>query len=280
MSEQSFSPSSEDEISLKDIIDFLIESWKTIILTGLFGIVGSTVYLWTVPNQYQATAQIQIGQYSTNDNSTNPLVINIESPNLLVARLKLPSTYLAKEIKACGLENSKSPSEVLAEKAKFSAIKGLDTWIDLKINHESKEIAIACAQSLFERIKTSQSEIIKPSIEKAKDSLLKYQDRSNNAKSLISRADKSGESLSAAYLSTRDELKFLSEEILRLNFFISSVDTRQVKLVSPIYVSDIPVAPKKKTILIAGLSGGLFLGLLLMIGKRVLPSFKTTDPKS
>jgi uncharacterized protein involved in exopolysaccharide biosynthesis len=51
-------------------------------------------------------------------------------------------------------------------------------------------------------------------------------------------------------------------------------------LVSPIYVSDIPVAPKKKTILIAGLSGGLFLGLLLMIGKRVLPSFKTTDPKS
>lgn len=279
MSQQSFSPSPEDEISLKDIIDFLIESWKAIILTGLLGIVGATVYLWVTPNQYQASAQIQIGQYSANDNTVNPLVVNIEPPNLLLARLKSPATYLAKEIKACGFEYSKSPSEVLAEKAKFSTVKGVDTWIELKINHESKEIAIACTQSLFERIKTSQNEIIKPSIEKAKDSLLKYQERSNNAQSIISRADKSGASLSAAYLSTRDELKFLSEEILRLNTFISSVDTRQAKLISPIYASDIPVAPKKRTILMAGIFGGLFLGLLLMIGKRVLTAYKTTNSK-
>jgi capsular polysaccharide biosynthesis protein len=279
MSEQSFIPSPEDEISLKDIIDFFIESWKAIILTGLLGIVGATVYFWVTPNQYQATAQIQIGQYSVNDSSTNPVVVNIESPNLLLARLKLPATYSTKEIQACGLEYSKSPSEALAEKAKFSAVKGLETWIELKINHESKEIAIVCAQSLFESIKTSQNEIIKPSIDKAKESLLKYQDKSNNAQSLISRADKSGASLSAAYLSTRDELNFLSGEILRLNTFIASVDTRQAKLVSPIYASDIPIAPKKKTIFMAGIFGGLFLGLLLMIGKRVLTAYKTTNSK-
>jgi hypothetical protein len=277
MSEQSFSSTPENEISLKDIIDFLIESWQTIVLTGLLGIVGSVAYLWLTPNQFQAAAQIQIGQYSINDNRTNPVGVNIEPPNLLLARLKLPATYSAREIMACGLEYSKSPSEALAAKAKFSAVKGVDTWIELKINHESKEIAIACAQSLFESIKTSQNEIIKPFIDKAKDALIKYQDRSNNAQSLISRADKSGATLSAAYLSTRDELKFLSEEILRLNAFIASADTRQAKLVSPIYASDNPVAPKKRVVLITGLFLGVFLGLLLMIGKRALFSYKTAN---
>lgn len=284
MSEQSYNPNPEDEISLKDIIDFLIDSWKIIILSGLLGIIGSAVYLWVTPNQYQATAQIQMAQISTNNNNNNnyntsPLGVNIEDPNLLMARLKLPTTYLPQEIKACGFEDMKSPSEALANAAKFSVVKGLASLIELKINSDSKEVAIACAQSLFDGIKTSQNAIIKPFIEEAKDLLIKYQDRLKNSQYLISRADKSGAALSAAYLANRDEVKFLSEEILRLNTFIASADTRQAKLISPIYVSDIPVAPKKRIALIAGLFGGLFLGLLLLIGKRALTSYRTSNPK-
>ncbi len=37
MSEQSFNTIPEDEISLKDIIDFLAESWKIIVLGGVAG---------------------------------------------------------------------------------------------------------------------------------------------------------------------------------------------------------------------------------------------------
>jgi uncharacterized protein involved in exopolysaccharide biosynthesis len=283
MSEQSFNPTPTDEISLKDIIDFFIESWKTIVLTSLLGIVGSTVYLWVTPNQYQATAQIQMAQISANNNnnnSTNPLGVNIEDPTLLMARLKLPTTYLSREIKACGFEDAKSPSEALANTAKFSAVKGVGSLIELKINSNSKEVAITCAQSLFESIKTSQNTIIKPFIEEAQELLIKYQDRLSNSQSLISRADKSGAALSAAYLANRDEVKFLSEEILRLNTFIASADSRQAKLVSPIYVSDIPVTPKKRIALIVGLFGGLSLGLLLMIGKRAFHYYKNANSKS
>jgi LPS O-antigen subunit length determinant protein (WzzB/FepE family) len=279
MSEQSYSPIPEDEISLKDIIDFLVESWKTIVLTGLLGIVGSTVYLWVTPNQYQAIAQIQMAQISANNN-TNPLGVNIEDPYLLMARLKLPTNYASEEIKACSSEDTKSSSEDLANSAKFSVVKGVGPLVELKINRDSKESAITCAQALFDSIKTSQNAIIKPFIEEAKDLLVKYQDRLKNSQSLISRADKSGAALSAAYLANRDEVKFLSEEILRLNTFIASADTRQAKLVSPIYASDIPVAPNKRKVLIAGLFGGLFLGLLLMLGKRVLTAYKTANLKS
>lgn len=275
MSEQSFNQSFEDEISLKDIIDFLIESWKAILVTGLLGVLVSATYLIVTPNQYQATAQIQMAQISTSNNNnnnknTNPLGVNIEEPNLLMARLKLPTTYSDEVIRACGFENASSPAESLASSAKFSAVKGVDSMIELKINRDGKEIAINCAQALFESIKTSQNQIIKPYIEESKALLVKYEARLANSQSFISRADKSGAALSAAYLANRDEVKFLTEEILRLNTFITTADTRQAKLASPIYASDIAVFPKKTISLIVGLMVGLFLGLLLVLGKKAL----------
>ena len=278
MSDQNLNPSIEDEISLKDIVDFVVKSWKTILATGILGILGAVGYIFVTPNQYEATAQIQMAQISANNNNTNPLGVNIEDPNLLMARLKQPTTYSAQEIKACGLESSTAASEDLAATAKFSAVKGVGSMIELRINRDSKEIAVACAQSLFENIKASQNQIIKPFIEEAKTLLVKYQDRLTNSQSLVSRADKSGAALSAAYLANRDEVKFLTEEILRLNTFITTADTRQAKLVSPIYASDNPVAPKKKIALIAGLFAGLFLGLLLMFGKRGYKAYKLSNP--
>jgi capsular polysaccharide biosynthesis protein len=281
MSENSYQQMTDDEISLRDIIDFLVESWKAIILTGLLGLVGSIAYLWVTPNQYQAIAQIQMAQITANSNSnsnsnTSPMGVNIEDPILLMARLKLPTTYSAQEIKACSFESSATPSEALVAAAKFSVVKGVGSIIELKINRDNKEAAITCAQSLFEKIKASQNEIIKPYIEEAKTLLVKYQERLNNSQLLISLVDKSGAALSA-YLANRDEVKFLTEEILRLNTIISIADTRQAKLVSPIYVSDIPVAPKKRIALVTGLFAGLFLGLLLMLGKRGYNSYKVSN---
>ncbi len=278
MSEQSFNQSFEDEISIKDIIDFLIESWKAILVTGLLGVLVSATYLIVTPNQYQATAQIQMAQISAsnnnNSNSTNPLGVNIEEPNLLLARLKLPTTYSDEVIKACGFENASSPAESLLSSAKFSAVKGVGSMIELKINRDSKEIAINCAQALFESIKTSQNQIIKPYIEESKALLVKYETRLANSQALVSRADKSGAALSAAYLANRDEVKFLTEEILRLNTFIITADTRQAKLVSPIYASDTAVFPRKIMSLISGLIAGLFLGFLLVICKKALKNYK------
>lgn len=269
MSEQSFNSSQDDEISLKDIIDFLIESWKSIAVAGVLGIVGATAFLWVTPNQYQATAQIQMAQISATNNSINPLGVNIEEPNLLMARLKLPSTYSNQEIKACGLEWSRKPSENLANAAKFSAVNGVGSLIELKINRDSKEVAVACVQSIFENIKASQNQIIKPYIEEAKILLIKYQDRLSNIQSLVSRVDNKPEApLFAVYLIHYEEVKFLTEEIQRLNTFIVTAKKRQAKLVAPIYVSDKPVSPKKKNSLIQGLLAGLFSGLLFVIARR------------
>jgi capsular polysaccharide biosynthesis protein len=263
MSEQSFNTISDDEISIKDIIDFLIESWKVILLTGLLGLIGAIAYLWVTPNQYQATMQIKIGQ--TSNLLTNIRGANIEEQNSLMARLKLPTNYSAKEIKACNLS-----AEAIATSAKFSLVKDVDSLIELKINRNSKEIAIACADALYENIKTTQNEIIKPHIKEAEALIVIYQDRLNNLKSLVYRVDLSADVFSVVYLANRDEIKFLTDEILRLKSFIASVDIRQAKLVVPIYASDEPVLPKRKINLMAGLMIGLFLGLLFVVGKKAL----------
>ncbi len=269
MSNQNLNPVIEDEISRKDIIDFLVESWKTIILTGFLGLVGSITYLWVTPSQYQATAQVQMAQISANKNNY-PLGVNIEDINLLMARLKFPSTYSTQEIKACGFESSTTSAENLVTAAKFSAVKGVESIIELKINRDNRETAIACLQSLFEKIKASQNEIIKPYIEEAKTLLIKYQDRLTNAQSLVSRIDKSEAALSAAYLANRDEVKFLTEEILRLDTFIATSDARQSKLITPIYASRSPVFPNKKLSLTIGLMIGLFLGLIIVLSQKII----------
>jgi capsular polysaccharide biosynthesis protein len=273
MSDSHSNQAPEDEISIKDIVDFLLESWKAILATGLVGLLGAVVFIAITPSQYEATAQIQMMQISPNNNS-NPLGVNVEDPNLLMARLKLPSSYTEDEIKACGLQDLKLPAESLANTAKLSPVKGVGSIVELKIRLESKDQAVSCAQSLFENIRDSQNKIMKPYIEEAKALLTKYQARLAEAQSLVARADKSGSALSAAYLANRDEVKFLTDESIRLNTFITSGDARQAKLVAPIYASDIPVFPKKKISLLVGLLAGLFLGILFVMMRKAWRGYR------
>ncbi len=278
MSEQSFQPITDDEISIKDIIDFLVESWKAIIATGMLGAAAALAFVMLTPSQYEATAQIQMAQISisnnNNNNNTNPLGSNVEPPSLLIARHQVPSTYTEDEIKACGLEGKKMPQESLSKLAKFTPVKGVDSIVELKIRLESKEGALACAQALFANVKESQSLIIKPYIEEAKSLLAKYQVRLQETQALVAKADKSGSALSAAYLANRDEVKFLTDESIRLNALITSGDARQTKLVAPVYVSDLPVFPKKSVSLVVGLLAGLFVGLLLVLLRKAWNNYK------
>ena len=274
MSDQSFNAIQDDEISLKEIIDFLIESWKTIVGVGVLGLLSAVTFIFVIPSQYEATAQIRMAQIDLG-NTTNPLGVNLEDPNTLISRMKLPTAFSEKEVQACKLEKSKFPTEALANNVvKLTAVKGVASLVELKVRGESKEEALACAQAIFQNIKDSQHDIMKPYAEEAKTLLLKYQVRLNDAQSIIARADKSGQALSAAYLANRDELKFFSDETIRLNAIIAAGDARHTKLVSPIYASSKPVFPKKTMSLVLGLLAGLFLGLLYVLAYRAWRNYK------
>lgn len=265
----------DSEISLLDILIFLKRSYKLVALIGILGVAASFGYLLITPKQYQASAQIQMAQISTaNNNSINPLGINIEEPGLLIARLSSPTSYTAEVAKECGLDLAKDAQALLSKSVKLTIPKGVANVVDLKIISTSPEASNNCAQAVFDLIKTTQSQIIKPYIEEVKAKLLDNQEHLARAKDLVMKADKSDSAMGAAYLSTRDEISFLLNDIAALKNMVASSDNRATRLVAPIYASNDPIAPKKRNVLLAGLFGGLIFGLLFSFGRQLVTGFK------
>lgn len=234
----------------------------------------SIIYLWATPNQYQASAQIKMAQYNSESTVFTPSAKNIVDPIYVVQKFKLPSAFLPQDIKACGVEASSFPFETLAAAVKFSTVKGADSIIDLKINIDNKEIAITCIKSIVENIKAQQIQVMKPFIDDAHIELNKLQDRLNALQKAFSVKDEIRSDTLAVYLNNRDQIKDTTDMINRLNAFIKYSVLTPVELVSPIYISDAPVYPKKRISLTIGLLAGLFLGLLLVLLKNFLLGFK------
>ncbi|MBT8608394.1 hypothetical protein G6656_08920 [Polynucleobacter paneuropaeus] len=268
----------QSEISLLDILRFLKGAYKTILVFGALGLAIAIAYLVITPNRFEAVAQIQMAQTSgANNNNLNSLGVNIEEPALLIARLSSPSSFSAGAIAACGQQAQSNPALATAQTIKLAPIKGISNVVELKTVGPTSEAASICAQAIFELIKTSQAQIQAPYLEEAQTRLLEDKSRLDQAKALVAKANNSGAAMSAAYLSTRDEIKLLSDQIALLQDLISFSQSHVTRLVSPIYASDNPVAPKKRIALLAGLLGGLLLGLLIALGRQIWAKLKSQN---
>ena len=259
----------EDEISLLDIFLFFKNEYQFILGFTLLGFVGAASYLWTVPKQYEVIGQIKMAQIANlNNNNVSPLGVNIEEPQALIARMAIPTSYPKETIALCGLAEEKDAGALLAKKAKLSLPKGLVGVVDLEIRDTSKEVAQACANAIYEFVKTSQAQLIAPYVEEASKKLIIEKERLSRATEFIARADKSGSGVSGAYLATRDEIRYLVDQISTLQAVINGNESRAARLVAPIYVKDQPVFPQKRNSLLLGLLLGGFLGLLLAVARR------------
>ena len=271
----------EAEISLIDILRFLKDVYKTIFIAGLAGLIVSVAYIYVIPNRYEATAQIAMAQIgvannnnNNNNNNLNPLGINIEEPALLIARFSSPTSFNSEEITACGFEDKPDSAAALAKAIKLVPVKGVMNMVELKTFGASPDAAKTCANAIFDLAKKTQAQIIAPYIKEAKSKLAENEERINGAKELMSRSDKGGAAMSAAYLLSRDEIRYLLNEISGLKNILTSDQDRATRLVAPIYVSDVPISPKKGIALAAGLFSGLFLGLMVALARQMISRLK------
>jgi hypothetical protein len=274
---------SEEEISLPDILCFVKGAYKTILILGAVGLAIAVAYLTVTPKQYEAVAQIAMAQISAannntnnnnNNNNLNPLGINIEEPSLLIARLSQPTSFIPQVLTTCGVDEAANSAATIAKSIKLSIPKGVANVVELKAFSSSPQAAQLCAQAIFELIKTTQAQIVAPYIDDAKIRLAGDEERLAKAKDLVAKADKSGSAMVGAYLLTRDEIRFLLDEITALKNVVTSNQSRATRLIAPIYASDTPIAPKKRVVLVAGLFGGLFLGLLLALARQLWMKLK------
>lgn len=272
------SPIQEEEISLIDILLFLKQSWKTIAISGIVGFVVVSIYLLLTPKRYQVVAPIQMAQVSpavSKYNKTNLLGINIEEPALLIKRMSFPSSYTPSTITACGLDGKENAANILAKLAKFKQPNGLPNLVELNITASDSERALQCTNAIFDLIKMSQNKLLKPYIEEAKYKLAYNENRLAKVSNFILQADQSGSAIGAAYLSTRDEIRYLLDEIEILKSILASDVNRATQLVAPIYIVDVSISSKKQALYFAGLLGGLFLGLLIALGRLLILKIKS-----
>jgi capsular polysaccharide biosynthesis protein len=262
-----------DELSLLDIVEFFQGSWKTIAGFTVLGIAGAALFIWAIPKQYEASAQIKMAQIANvnnnnNNNNINPLGINIEEPQALIARMAFPTSYPKETMALCGLADQKDPEAALARKVKLSIPKGMGGTVDLKIRDTSKEIAKACTNAVYQLIKTSQAQLVAPYIDEASKKLKIEEERLSRATQVIAKADRSGAAVSAAYLATRDEIPYLLDQISNLQSIITGNESRAAHLTAPIYLKEEPVFPQKRNSLAVGLLLGGFLGLVLALARK------------
>lgn len=258
----------DGEISLLEILRFLKGALTSIATAGVAGLVISVVYLALTPKQYQAITQISMAQISATNNSLNPLGINIEEPSLLISRLSSPTSFTPQAISGCDVGDFADPGASLSKSIKLAPLKGIPNVVELKVFGKSPEAADICAKAIFELIKTTQAQLVAPYIADTKVKLDDDMERLSKAKEFVAKADRSGSAMGAAYLSTRDEIRFLLDEITVLKNVVTTNQSRATRLITPIYVSDVPVAPNKLITLIGGLFGGLFFGLLFCLVRK------------
>ena len=262
------------EISLLDILGFLKNAWKIIAGFGILGLIASLGYLFLTPPMYEATARIRMAQISQ-VNPANPFGTNIEEPASLIARMQFPTNYSAQVISNCNYQDKSQPELALSKDVKFSIPKGVSNAVELKVLALSPQVAASCAQALFAQVAQLQEELAKPFVEEANLKLATDNDRIEAARRLIVKADQSGSAMSAAYLSARDELTYFLTDHEKMLDLISSVKNRGTRLSSPIYVSEKPVSPKRVMSLLAGLVGGLVLGLMIALARLMISRLKS-----
>ena len=264
----------ESEISLIDILRFLKGAYKTMLIFGALGIAAVFAYLVIIPKHYEASVQIVMAQISIANYNISPLGINIEEPEMLIARLSSPTSLTPETLAACDLQGQANPALAPSKSIQLAIPKGVPNVVVVKTFGTSPEVAKGCANAIFDLVKKTQAQFVAPYIEETKIKLADAEDRLAKAKELLAKADKSGSAIDAIYLSMRDEIRYLLDEITALKNALAINQNRTTRLIAPVYASDMPIGPKKRNILLAGFIGGVLLGLLITFFRQLISKVK------
>ena len=244
------------EIVLKNCIEFFRRTYRLIILMGLISLIISIAYVMLAPQKFEAVWQMQMAQQVTSTGFTNA-----EEPTVLIERMKSSATYPAENLQKCGISNVQDSDEYLDNALKIKIAKGLSTDVEMRFRGGSIALARQCAEGLISMIIDRQRGLIEERLLGRQDQVLRYQQAANESLQQIERIKKS-ELADVGYLVQMDRLGWLRSRIDTLQEEKVVSQLHPAKLTSPIIVSNKPVAPNIKKILLLGLGLGLVFGTL------------------
>ena len=264
----------EDNLSLTELADFFKKYWKGIAIGGLIGGLLGIAVATFIPPKYQATAIIQVGKVAN---------VDIESPSVLVEKIKFPMYYSSNTYDECNVADLIEPGSFLAKHLNPVVAKNAPI---ITISYTEKDITRAkkCLESVLGDIRVNQSEISKPILDSKRNQLDNLRQKLASAedviKSLASNKrnfDFSDSKFSASTLllattlNKENEIKDLRTQINDMEITLAEPQTKEAYLVTPIYAPNVIVEPKRTLIVILASIIGCILVMGVFFLKDKLP---------
>lgn len=248
-----------DEISLKDIVDFLKRNWKLIVFCGVTGLLISSAYVILAPKKYEARWQMQMAQFSNT---------NIEEPVALIERLRSPTAYPVEVRQHCGMPENGEFGDYLNNKLEVQVIKNLTKRVQFKFRAANHEQAKQCAETIVAMVMAQQRSLIEESLAGRQVQLAQYQLALTEEQKQLEKIKKSDLG-NFGYLAKLDKLSWLRTRIDALQEEALLSQMHPAKLMAPIYAPSKPIPHKTGLVLLLGMSLGFMLGVLYALGREV-----------
>ncbi len=266
MNEQSYQ-TTDDELSLIEVVDFFREGWKQIVVSGIIGGSLGVGYAYLAPSKYQASANIQVAKVAGAD---------VEAPNILLEKLKMPMYYTQKTFTACGVLENKEPENAIAQSIKPVLLKGAPI-ISISYKDESTDTAKKCLESILNEIRTNQNALAKPVLEIRNNQLSNLKQKLDTSEKILKLLSSeknispaaSSTLLLTTILSNENEAKDLRTQISDLEVLLAEPQTKEAFFTTPIYAPSARVEPNRsRIVLLSGIAGGV-LAIAYLLGRRV-----------
>lgn len=258
-----------NELSLLEIINFFEESWKKILLGGVVGGALCASYSFQSPNIFEATANIQISKLASPDNLAT---------SSFIEKFKIPTFYSNKNFIACEVENIDNPGLFLAKNINVTLDKSA-TIISLTLKGKSRELLKKCIESIVTEARQNQENLLKPIIEKNTNRLVILQKKLESSEKFrnlvqlkLNNFDSSESKSLITYLILLINLNNgndLELQITDLKSLLYELQVNSIFLTAPIYISEMY---RNHTLITLGgsIAGIIFIIFFLMIRKAWL----------
>jgi hypothetical protein len=261
----------DDNVDLDDVLLFIKNYYKTVLLFGVFGVFISVVYLAITPNIYEARQLIVLARIVPH----TPTVISgssIEGAKQLIDRITHPSSITKEDTNACGSSigfDTKSKASIIIQASTSQAFQDA---IEISVLANSSALAFSCAEHYFVKIRNSQDQLINTIIKNIRNNLDRENAKLAEINNIMQSSIFENQSLTLIYILSRVAVSDLIERINSYENIINNV--KHTHRFGEIKLSSSPVLPNNRKTLVSGLAGGLLLGLLLSLAYAILARSK------
>lgn len=264
----------EVEINMADVIQFFNDGKFWILAVAAASTLIGWVYALSISPVYEASVHVEMASVASTP---------VETPGALVEKLKLPLYYSTSNHKICKAEDKlPSPGQFLVSQLMAAVNKNAPT-VTLKLSAGSADAAEQCLESIFLQIRKNQAILAKPILEIKKSHLSTLEYKLANSEKLLTllpaghtKLDFNDPKYAASALllatavSKESEIMGLRNQINEMQISLTSPQTRETTLITPIYAPNVKVAPNKSLIVLFSVLVGLVLGTLLFWARKTL----------